>query len=151
MNQARHRAIAAIEDVLEPWSGCRGGAWMRRANSSRMPAARAHTRDVGLPRDLYRCVLAVALGLVLLMAMVVFLPYVLAGSTVGWRDGRLLLGVAAAVYGSVATVWMGHHFGGDALKLRPTRRQKIEITVVVMAAVCAFVGASLAIIPGANS
>jgi hypothetical protein len=91
------------------------------------------------------------LGLVLLMAMVVFLPYVVAGSTVGWRDGRLLLGVAAALYGSVATVWMGHHFGSDALKLKPTRRQKIEITVVGMAAIGALVGATMAIIPGANS
>jgi len=96
-------------------------------------------------------VLAVALGLVLLMAMVVFLPYLLAGSTVGWREGRLLLAVAAAVYGSVATLWMGHHFGAAALKLKPTRRQRIEITVIVLAAIGALVEASPAIIPGATS
>lgn len=95
--------------------------------------------------------LAVALGLVLLMAMVVFLPYLLAGSTVGWREGRLLLAVAAAVYGSVATLWMGHHFGAAALKLKPTRRQRIEITVIVLAAIGALVEASPAIIPGATS
>ena len=106
---------------------------------------------MGLPRNLYRCVLAVALGLVLLMAMVVFLPYLLAGSTVGWREGRLLLAVAAAVYGSVATLWMGHHFGAAALKLKPTRRQRIEITVIVLAAIGALVEASPAIIPGATS
>jgi hypothetical protein len=45
---------------------------------------------VGLVRDLYRCVLAVSLGLVLAMAMVVFLLYLLAGSAFGWLDGTAL-------------------------------------------------------------
>jgi hypothetical protein len=109
-----------------------------------------HTRDVGLPRDLYRCVLAVALGLVAVMAAVVFVPYVCADSTVGWRDGRLLIGLATLIYAAPAIIWMDRRFGPD-LKLKPTRRQSVVITVVVLAAVGAFVGASMAVIPGANS
>jgi hypothetical protein len=105
---------------------------------------------VGIPRELYRCVLAAALGLVLVMAMIVFLPYLLAGSTVGWRDGRIVLGTAAAVYGSVATLWMQHRFGRDALKLKPTRRQRIELMAVILAAIGALVGASMAVFPGAT-
>jgi uncharacterized membrane protein len=105
---------------------------------------------VGLPRDLYRCVLALALGLVLVMAAVVFLPYVIAGSTVGWRDGRLLLGLAAVIYAVPVIIWLDHRFGA-ALKLKPTRRQSIEITVVVMIAIAALVGTSMAVIPGASS
>jgi hypothetical protein len=118
------------------------------ASCSESRTRSAHNRNVGIPRELYRYLLAVALGLVLVVAMIVFLPYLLAGSTVGWRDGRILLGIAAAVYGSVATLSMEHRFGPAALKLKPTRRQRVELMAVTLAAIGALVGASMAVFPG---
>jgi hypothetical protein len=69
---------------------------------------------------------------------------------VGHLHERLLLGLAAVIYAVPVIIWLDHRCGA-ALKLRPTRRQSIEITVAVMIAIAALVGKSMAIIPGASS
>jgi hypothetical protein len=106
---------------------------------------------VGIPRDLYRALLAVGLGLVVVFAAVIFAPYLIDGSTAGWRDGRIWLAVATVAYALPALAWLEHRFGPRALSMKPTRRQRVELTAAVLVAIVALVVAAMAIIPGADT
>jgi hypothetical protein len=93
--------------------------------------------------------LAICLGFVALDAVVVFAPYLIDGSTLSWRYGRLWLGLLSATYLLPATAWLHHRFGAEALKLKPTRRQKVELIGVTVVAIVALVVSTMVIIPGA--
>lgn len=108
-------------------------------------------RPVGIPRDLYRAILTVALGLVAVFAAIIFVPYLIDGSTAGWRKGRLWLAVATPAYAVPALAWLEHRFGPKVLNIKPTRRQRVELTTAILAAIVALVVAAMTIIPGAST
>lgn len=103
---------------------------------------------MGIPRNLYRAILAVCLGFVALCAVVVFAPYLIDGSTLGWRYGRLWIGLLSLTYLLPASAWLRHRFGPEGLQLKATRRQKVELTGATLAAIVALVVSAMAILPG---
>lgn len=106
---------------------------------------------MGIPRDLYRAILIVGFGLVGVDAAVIFAPYLIDGSTAGWRDGRIWLAVGTVAYALPALLWLEHRFGPRVLRMKPTRRQRVELTAAIVLAIIAWVVAAIAIIPGAGT